>query len=109
LTRGSALQFPDGHICNHRIIVSSFVEKGSGNQKEVISTSFFVKKPRPQSLNGYYLWLQLFHFQHHFFSKSYNPTSQGLGEMWSIELFGTFIVGFCGSRSVKGFVKILFI
>jgi hypothetical protein len=37
-----ALQFPDSHILNHRIIVASFVFKGSTKQKEVISTSFFV-------------------------------------------------------------------
>ena len=29
LTRSSTLQFPNGHILNHRIIVASFVEKGS--------------------------------------------------------------------------------
>ena len=37
-----ALQFPDSHILNHRIIVASFEEKGSGNQKEVIIDLFFV-------------------------------------------------------------------
>ncbi len=29
LTRSSTLQFPNGHILYHRIIVASFVEKGS--------------------------------------------------------------------------------
>jgi len=37
LTRSSTLQFPNGHILYHRIIVASFEEKGSGyKDKRVI-------------------------------------------------------------------------
>ncbi len=36
LSKNSTLQFPDSHILNHRIIVASFVCKGSNNDKKVI-------------------------------------------------------------------------
>jgi len=49
------------------------------------------------------LWLQLFHFQHFIFRKCYNPKSMGLGEIWSIESYEGFNVGFCGSRSIEDF------
>lgn len=36
LTRSSTLQFPNCEILNHRIVVASFEEKWSVNDKEVI-------------------------------------------------------------------------
>jgi hypothetical protein len=69
LTRSSTLQFPNSYILNHHIIVASFEEKGSGNQKEVKLTSFFVLNPSQLSLNSHYLWLQLFYFLNLIFSE----------------------------------------
>jgi hypothetical protein len=37
-------QFSDSHILNHRIIVASFVEKGSKKEKPCILQGFFIDK-----------------------------------------------------------------
>jgi len=37
-----ALQFPNSHILNHRIIVASFVEKGSQKESRSVMIGFFV-------------------------------------------------------------------
>ena len=42
LTRSSTLQFPNGHILYHRIIVASFVEKGSESAQGDRNVAFFV-------------------------------------------------------------------
>jgi hypothetical protein len=42
LTRSSTLQFPNGHILYHRIIVASFVEKGSKSAQGDRSVAFLL-------------------------------------------------------------------
>ena len=36
-----ALQFPDSHILNHRIVAASFVEKGSRTGQAIRNDGFF--------------------------------------------------------------------
>jgi len=40
LTRSLTLQFPNSHILNHRIIVASFVEKGSHTGQAIRNDGF---------------------------------------------------------------------
>ena len=42
MTRSSTLQFPDSHILNHRIIVASFVCKGSHTGQAIRNDGFFL-------------------------------------------------------------------
>ncbi len=42
IARSSTLQFPNGDILNHRIIVASFEEKGSTQEKPCILQGFFI-------------------------------------------------------------------
>ena len=41
LAKSSTLQFPDCHILNHRLIVASFVEKGSHTGQAIRNDGFF--------------------------------------------------------------------